>query len=183
MHPNKPERPSLLLHTCCGPCSTSVLERLADDFCVTLYFYNPNLDSEVEHTRRLAAQQAVSDRLGTELIISSYTPAAFKAVTTGLEAEPEGGVRCARCFALRLGETAKCAKEKDFDYFTTSLSVSPHKNADLLNEVGAQIGAQVDVAYLAADFKKQNGYRRSVALAKAFGLYRQNYCGCSHSLR
>jgi len=176
-------RPSLLLHTCCGPCSTAVLERLADDFRVTLYFYNPNLDTEAEHTRRLEAQQTVAAYFGAELLTAPYDPDQFTSVTQGLEHEPEGGSRCASCFTRRLEETARLAKERELAYFTTTLSVSPHKNADLLNEIGTRLGEQYGIRYLTADFKKQDGYRRSVALAKELGLYRQTYCGCQHSLR
>jgi len=180
MHQNKQ---NLLLHTCCGPCSTAVLEKLAKDFQPTLYFYNPNLDSEAEHTCRLTAQKTAADQFQAELITGPYDPATFTRAVAGLEAESEGGTRCTQCFVLRLEETAKFAKENDFHIFTTTLSVSPRKNADLLNEIGAQMGERHGVDYLKADFKKENGYQRSVELAKGLALYRQNYCGCRYSLR
>jgi len=176
-------RERLLLHTCCGPCSTAVLEQVIPDYDVTLYFCNPNLDSETEFARRLVAQETVAEHLGVPLLVEPYDPQVFSAHTIGLAAEPEGGARCRHCFTIRLEDTAKLAKARGFSVFGTTLSVSPHKDANLLNEIGADLGAQHDVPYLVADFKKNEGYRRSVAIARELGLYRQNYCGCLYSMR
>ena len=168
----------LLLHTCCGPCSTAVLERLKDEFDITLFFYNPNILPEAEYQRRLKAQEAAARWVDVSLIAPPYDSARFFAVTAGLEAELEGGARCARCFAFRLEETARRAKAGGFDCFATTLSIGPTKDAALLNQIGTAVSQQYGVPYLPADFKKQGGYQRSVALSKELGLYRQNYCGC-----
>ena len=177
---------TLLLHSCCGPCSTAVLERLGDHFSITLFFYNPNICPAAEYERRLEAQQTVIERLRlrypASLIAAPYDPAPFAAIAAGLEAEPEGGTRCMRCFTLRLEETARVAKADGFNYFATTLSVSPHKNAGQLNEIGMALGEAYGVLYLPADFKKKGGYQRSVALAGELGLYRQSYCGCGFFL-
>ena len=172
----------ILLHSCCGPCSTIALERLGERFAVTVYFYNPNISPVAEYQRRLDAQKTVVERLRTpyplRLIVADYDPAPFAAAVKGLEAEPEGGARCAACFAQRLEQTAQCAKAEGFDYFTTALSVGPTKDATLLNRIGAGLEETCSIPYFPADFKKQGGYQRSVALSKELGLYRQNYCGC-----
>jgi len=163
-----------------------VLERLGERFSVTLYFYNPNIDSETEYQRRLEAQRRVAEELRVrypvQLIAAPYDPAPFAAVAEGFGAESEGGARCDRCFALRLEETAKLAKVQGFEYFTTTLSVSPRKDAGRLNEIGAALGEAYGVPYLVADFKKKGGYQRSVELAAALQLYRQGYCGCGFSV-
>jgi len=176
---------TLLLHSCCGPCSAAVLERLGEHFAVTLYFYNPNIHPEAEYQKRLEAQKTVLERMTprypAKLLAAPYDPQPFAAVTAGLEREPEGGARCTRCFFLRLEETAKLAHAQGFDYFTTTLTVSPHKDPERLNETGSRLGEEYHVAYLPADFKKKGGYQRSVELAKAWGLYRQNYCGCLYN--
>jgi len=174
---------TLLLHTCCGPCSTAVLEQVMPEFDVTLYFCNPNLDSETEFTKRLLAQETVAEYYSVPLIAAPYDPQVYMARVSGLEAEPEGGVRCEHCFSLRLADTAKLAQARGFDLFGTTLSVSPHKDADLLNEIGSRLEVQYGIPYLRADFKKKEGYRRSVAIARGLLLYRQNYCGCLYSLR
>jgi len=173
----------LLLHTCCGPCSTAVLEALTPDYDLTLYFYNPNLDSAEEYTKRLTAQQTAAAHAAVELIAEPYDPNPFTDRTAGLESTPEGGARCTHCFTLRLEQTAKFAKTHGFDRFTTTLSVSPHKNADLLNQIGTNLAAQHGIPYLPVDFKQKNGYHRSVAIAKDLKLYRQPYCGCQYSRR
>jgi len=174
-----PQKRTLLLHTCCSPYSTAVSERLETHFAVTLYFYNPNIHPEAEYEQRLEAQRTVAEHFQAPLIAAPYDPAPFAAIAAGLDAEPEGGARCTRCFTLRLEETARLAKAEGFDTFTTTLSVRPRKDAARLNEIGMDAGAKYGIPYHSADFKKQGGYQRSVALAKELGLYRQNYCGCT----
>lgn len=176
-------RPTLLLHSCCGPCSSAVIERLAEHFRLTLYYYNPNIEPEAEYRRRLAEQERLLTLLpgGLSLLPCEYDHDAFSAFAQAMAGEPEGGKRCLSCFALRLGQTARAAKENGFEYFTTTLSVSPHKNAEALNAIGDGIARQLGVRYLTADFKKKNGYLRSLQLSKAFDLYRQDYCGCLYS--
>jgi len=159
------------------------LEQVMPDFDVTLYFCNPNLNSEAEFVKRLAAQETVAAHFGVPLMVAPYDSEAYAARISGLEAEPEGGARCECCFALRLEDTVKLAMARGFDRFGTTLSVSPHKDADLLNEIGARLERQYGIPYLAADFKKKEGYHRSAAIARALLLYRQNYCGCLYSLR
>ncbi len=181
------ERPRLLLQCCCAPCSSSVLKALTAHFRVLIYFYNPNIHPADEYEKRL--QQF--DKLlkgadycrDVQMIEASYDPAAFFEAAKGLEGEPEGGARCTECFRLRLSETAKKAKELDCDYFTTTLTVSPHKNAALLNEIGEALGEKYGVPFLPSDFKKKEGYKQSIQLSKTFDLYRQNYCGCVFSIR
>ena len=176
-------RPTLLLHSCCGPCSSAVIERLAEHFRLTLYYYNPNIEPEAEYRRRLAEQERLLTLLpgGLSLLPCEYDHDAFSAIAQAMADEPEGGKRCLSCFALRLWQTARAAKENGFEYFTTTLSVSPHKNAEVLNAIGEGIARQLGVRYLTADFKKKNGYLRSLQLSKAFDLYRQDYCGCLYS--
>ena len=176
-------RPTLLLHSCCGPCSSAVIERLAEHIRLTLYYYNPNIEPEAEYRRRLAEQERLLTLLpgGLSLLPCEYDHDAFSAFAQAMAGEPEGGKRCLSCFALRLGQTARAAKENGFEYFTTTLSVSPHKNAEALNAIGEGIARQLGVRYLTADFKKKNGYLRSLQLSKAFDLYRQDYCGCLYS--
>ncbi len=176
-------RPTLLLHSCCGPCSSAVIERLAEHFRLTLYYYNPNIEPEAEYRRRLAEQERLLTLLpgGLSLLPCEYDHDAFSAFAQAMADEPEGGKRCLSCFALRLGQTARAAKKNGFEYFTTTLSVSPHKNAEALNAIGEGIARQLGVRYLTADFKKKNGYLRSLQLSKAFDLYRQDYCGCLYS--
>lgn len=176
-------RPTLLLHSCCGPCSSAVIERLTEHFRLTLYYYNPNIEPEAEYRRRLAEQERLLTLLpgGLSLLPCEYDHDAFSAFAQAMADEPEGGKRCLSCFALRLGQTARAAKKNGFEYFTTTLSVSPHKNAEALNAIGEGIARQLGVRYLTADFKKKNGYLRSLQLSKAFDLYRQDYCGCLYS--
>ena len=172
----------LLLHSCCGPCSAAVIERLGAWFAVEVYFYNPNIQDQAEYQRRLEAQRVVVACVDTSypvtLVETPYDPAPFAHIAAGLEgASEEGGLRCTACFELRLVATARLAKERGISHFTTTLTVSPRKNAVRLNEIGEACG----VEYLPADFKKRGGYQRSVELAQAWGLYRQNYCGCLYS--
>lgn len=176
-------RPRLLLHACCAPCSSYVLEYLYEKTDITLFFYNPNISPESEFRQRASELARLLAETGREIPIihPSYNPAQFAQIAKGLEGEPEGGRRCYRCYTLRLRETAACAVQKGFDLFTTTLSVSPHKNAAWLNEIGKRLETEYGVSYLCADFKKKDGYKRSIELSRQYGLYRQNYCGCSYS--
>ncbi len=176
-------RPTLLLHSCCGPCSSAVLERVTEHFSVTLLYYNPNIEPEEEYLHRLAEQQRLLTLLPGEIpmLPCGYDNEAFEAFAPALADAPEGGERCLACFALRLNYTAEQAKKHGFEYFTTTLSVSPHKNADNVNRIGEEAGKKYGVKYLFADFKKKNGYLRSLELSKEYGLYRQDYCGCRYS--
>lgn len=176
-------RPTLLLHSCCAPCCSAVLERLCPHFDVTILFYNPNIQPEAEYQKRLFWQKKLPELSGLSvgLLQAPYRGEDFSAVAAGLEAEPEGGARCAACLSLRLGETAKTAASLGFDYFCTTLSVSPHKNAEQINRLGEHFEKRYPARWLPSDFKKAGGYQRSIALSNAFGLYRQNYCGCLFS--
>lgn len=177
-------RPRLLLHSCCGPCSSAVIERLAPHFELTVYYYNPNIQPEEEYRRRLMTQRQLVEALGGAVLVEGdYDPDAFLAAVRGLEAEPEGGDRCTACFRLRLEATARRAAEGGFDFFCTTLSVSPHKDAARLNAIAEELAAAYGVRALPADFKKREGYKRSLELSKEHGLYRQDYCGCLFSKR
>ncbi len=179
------ERPTLLLHACCAPCSSYVLEYLAKYFRITLFFYNPNIAPEeeyrfrLEELRRLVREMGLADDVS--VLEGSYAPERFLALAKGLETLPEGGSRCSLCYRLRLSEAARVAAEGGFDYFCTTLSISPYKNAAWLNEIGQEEGARHGVKYLVSDFKKKNGYKRSCELSEQYGLYRQDYCGCVYS--
>lgn len=179
--------PRLLLHSCCAPCSSYVLEYLSEYFEITVLYYNPNIFPEGEYSKRIVEQQTLIHDMRVKHPISfvagNYDREKFFAMAKGLEREREGGERCFGCYRLRMEETAKLAKEGEFDYFTTTLSISPMKNAEKLNEIGNEIGKEYGVAYLQSDFKKKNGYKRSIELSKEYGLYRQDYCGCEFSLR
>lgn len=178
--------PSLLLHSCCAPCSSYCLEYLTNYFHVTIYYYNPNISYKEEYDRRVQEQIRLIKTMPVKYPISflegTYEPEAFYQIAKGLEDQPEGGERCFACYELRLLEAAKCAKENGFDYFTTTLSISPHKNAAKLNEIGEKTGSVYGVSYLNSDFKKRNGYKRSIELSKEYDLYRQDYCGCVYSM-
>ena len=181
------KRPKLLLHSCCGPCSAPVLEYLTQYYEVTLFWYNPNIWPEKEYDRRLAAQQKLIRAMGLEeqvriAVIPGGSDAWHQAIE-GLENEPEGGERCARCFRLRLSEAAEEAAKRGCDWFTTTLTISPLKNAELLNEIGEQEGKARGVRFLPCDFKKKDGFKRSTELSAVYGLYRQSYCGCIYSKR
>lgn len=179
------ERPLLALHACCAPCSSAVLERLNADFRIAVYDYNPNISPEAEFQHRaqellrLAREMPLSDDLRVE--IGPYEPELFYARVRGHEHDPEGGERCGICFELRLRKTAEFAREIGADYFTTTLSISPLKDAQRLNALGERIAREAGVKYLCSDFKKRDGYRRSVALSAEYGLYRQDFCGCAFS--
>ncbi len=178
-------RPHLLLQSCCGPCSSYVLEALTPFFRVTVLYYNPNIQPREEYELRLANQRKIIDALPTptavDLLECPYDGERYDQAVRGLESEPEGGQRCTVCFRLRLEETARLAKENGFDWFCTTLTVSPHKDADRLNRIGAELGERYGVPFLPSDFKKREGYKRSIELSKAYGLYRQDYCGCLFS--
>lgn len=179
-------RPTLLLHSCCGPCSTYVLEYLERYFDITVFFYNPNIYPEDEFIKRLNTQREVIEKHSAlnavKIIDLPYEHSEFLGLVEGFESEPECGARCLECFRLRMEKTAQIALEERFDFFTTTLSVSPHKNATALNELGREISQKYGVEYLYSDFKKREGYKRSIELSKEFGLYRQEYCGCEFSI-
>jgi len=178
-------RPRLLLHSCCAPCSSYVLELLTAAFDITVFYYNPNIAPEAEFLYRAEEQRRLIADLPKqgmmEMIQGDYDARAFYDLARGLENVPEGGERCTRCFELRLGKTAQLAKEGGFDYFTTTLSISPLKDAQRLNAIGGRLADEVGVPWLFSDFKKKNGYRRSCELSQQYGLYRQDYCGCIYS--
>ena len=178
-------RPRLLLHSCCAPCSSAVLERLTDWFDLTVFYYNPNIAPEKEFLRRAEEQRRLIAELPhvheIQFRCGEYESETFEALARGLEDMPEGGERCTRCFRLRLGKTAALAAREGFDYFTTTLSISPLKDAQRLNAIGGELAEQFGVAYLFSDFKKKNGYKRSCELSVQYELYRQDYCGCRFS--
>ena len=179
-------RPRLLLQSCCGPCSSYVLDYLSRYMDVTVLFFNPNIWPAAEFDKRLAAQRQLIQAAGlpgVQLLAPEYDPQAFFSAAAGLEQEPEGGRRCAVCFRLRLEQTARQAAQDRFDFFGTTLTVSPHKNAALINEIGLALSEKYGVAWLPSDFKKRGGYLASVRLSKEYGLYRQNYCGCKFSMQ
>lgn len=179
--------PRLLLHSCCAPCSSYVLEYLSQYFAITVLYYNPNIFPEEEYQKRVAEQQRLIAELPAKHPITfmegRYQPEEFFAVAKGLENAPEGGERCLKCFRLRLEEAAKLAAEGGYDYFTTTLSISPLKNAQALNEIGQEVAEIYKVPHLPSDFKKRGGYRRSIELSREYELYRQNFCGCVYSMR
>lgn len=177
--------PDVLIHSCCAPCSSYVLEYLSKYFRITILYYNPNIFPKTEYKYRIAEQERLINSMSFEnpvkFISTEYTPEDFYSVIKGMENEKEGGERCFRCYRLRLEYAAEMAKRMGFDYFTTTLSISPLKNAEKLNEIGLELEEKYGVSYLVSDFKKKNGYQRSVELSKEYGLYRQNYCGCVYS--
>ena len=191
--------PTLFLHSCCAPCSSYVLEYLRQYFRITVFYYNPNITEDEEYRKRVAEQKRLiaaynetmaeqemlteQKRTGyhIEIVEGDYEPERFFEMAKGLEACPEGGERCFACYALRLRETAKRARAGNYDYFTTTLSISPLKNAAKLNEIGEKLAVEYGVVWLPSDFKKKDGYRRSIELSREYNLYRQNYCGCVYS--
>lgn len=178
------EKKTLLLHACCAPCSSAVLERLADIFIIKIFFYNPNITEKEEYQKRVTELKRFIKNLNKNnitLLEGAYEPMRFFQITKGLEQEKERGKRCYYCYQLRLQETAKVAQENKFDFFATTLSISPYKNSDWLNEIGEALNQQYSPTYLYADFKKQNGYKRSIELSHQYNLYRQDYCGCIYS--
>ena len=174
-------KPTLLLHSCCAPCSSSVLERLTEAFDVTVFYYNPNIFPESEYKKRLAEQKTYLQTLGIKIIEGNYNPSEFLKAIKSKEDLPERSARCYECYKLRLTATKNLATKLNFNYFTTTLSVSPHKNADWINQIGNSLSIST-CQYLEANFKKQNGYLRSLQLSKQHGFYRQAYCGCEMSM-
>lgn len=177
------EKPRLLLHVCCGPCSTEVIERLAQDNALVLYFFNPNIFPKEEHDRRLAEAERYAAAHGHRFIRGEWDHDGWLSAVKGLEGEPEGGERCVRCFELRLARSAKRAREEGAGLFTTTLTVSPHKSAAAVNAPGEEAGRREGVAFLAEDFKKKDGFLRSCRKAKEAGMYSQDYCGCEFSVK
>lgn len=174
----------LLLHSCCAPCSSTCLERLKEHFQVTVLYYNPNIDEEEEYEKRKAEQIRFLKETGwADFLDCDHDSESFEKMAKGLEEEPERGKRCYRCYALRLEKTAQVAKENGFEYFATTLTLSPYKNADWLNEIGEELGDRYALNYLYTDFKKKGGYYRSTELSREYGLYRQDFCGCRFSKR
>ena len=177
--------PRLLLHSCCAPCSSYVLKYLAEYFSITVLYYNPNISPGEEYTKRVEEQRRLIEEMPVKnsitLIACDYEPQEFYDAVRGLEKEPEGGARCFVCYELRMREAAMYAAEYGFDYFTTTLSISPLKNAEKINEIGEKLSAEYGVKHLPSDFKKREGYKKSVELSAQYNLYRQNYCGCIFS--
>ena len=195
-------RPRLLLHSCCAPCSSYVMEYLREHFCITVFYYNPNITASEEYDYRLEEEkrliEAYNRQVETqdftgmnstpkagkiEILEAPYDPENYLAAVKGYENCPEGGERCGICFEMRLRKTAEAALAGGYDFFTTTLTISPLKNAGMLNEIGERVGEQYGVKFLPSDFKKKNGYKRSIELSKCFDLYRQNFCGCAFSKR
>jgi len=179
--------PALLLHSCCAPCSTAVISALSAYFRITVFYYNPNIDERAEYEKRASEQRRLVEIMPTPnpvcFLEGEYKSEDFLNGASSFADEEEGGERCTFCYTFRLANTARTAKEMDFDYFTTTLTVSPMKDAERINKIGITIGDKYGVQWLASDFKKQNGYQKSIELSKEYNLYRQNYCGCSFSKR
>lgn len=184
------EKQKLLLHSCCAPCSTAVIERLISDYDITILYYNPNIYPEQEYLKRKDEEiryikifNEKNPNSNVKMLDCDYESEKFYEAVKGLEDEKEGGARCPVCFKLRLQKTAELAKQKGYDIFGTTLTVSPHKNAELINQIGESIENNLGIKFLQSNFKKQNGYKRSIELSKENNLYRQNYCGCEFALR
>ena len=177
--------PNLLLHSCCAPCSSYVISYLTNYFNITIFYYNPNIYPIEEYEKRKQEQIKLIKKLKhtnkLNIIDCDYDNEIYKQKIKGLEKELEGGKRCYKCFELRLEKTAKIAKDNNFDYFSTTLTVSPHKNADILNEIGINFQNKYNIKWLYSNFKKKDGYKKSIELSKKYNLYRQNYCGCKYS--
>lgn len=177
-------KPKLLLHSCCAPCSSYVITYLYDYFDITILYYNPNIHPYEEYKKRKDEQiRLISNFKGVKIIDCDYDNDIYNEVIKGLENEPERGSRCTKCFYLRLNKTGEIAKKNNFEYFGTTLTVSPYKNAKLLNEIGEDISKKYDIKWLYSDFKKNDGYKKSIELSKKYDLYRQDYCGCIYSRR
>ncbi len=177
-------KPKLLLHSCCAPCSSYVITYLYDYFDITILYYNPNIYPYEEYKKRKDEQiRLISNFKGVKIIDCDYDNDIYNEVIKGLENEPERGSRCTKCFYLRLDKTGEIAKKNNFEYFGTTLTVSPYKNARLLNEIGEVISKKYDIKWLYSDFKKNDGYKKSIELSKKYDLYRQDYCGCIYSRR
>ena len=190
---NRTEEPlkRIFLHSCCGPCSTSVIERLAENYRITVFFYNPNITNEGEYRKRFLTEKSFIDAYNQDhpekepvlLIEGNYDPEEYLEFVRGLEQEPENGARCTKCFEFRMKETAREAEKRGFSLFATTLSVSPHKKTQTINDIGYALKEQYSLDFLDESFKKKDGFRRSVELSRQYGLYRQNYCGCRFSER
>ena len=184
-------RKPIFLHSCCGPCSTAVIERLAENYDITVFFYNPNVTNEGEYHKRFetekqfveAYNRVLPEDRSVKLVEGKYDPEEYLRFVRGLELEPENGARCTKCFEFRMEETAREARERGFTLFTTTLSVSPHKSTPRIREVGYALEEKYGVSFLDESFKKKDGFRRSVEMSREYGLYRQNYCGCIFSER
>ncbi|MDD4706127.1 MAG: epoxyqueuosine reductase QueH [Bacilli bacterium] len=174
---------NILLHSCCGPCSSSVIEKLSPYFDLTVLFYNPNIEPKEEYIKRKDEQIRLLKILKIKYLDIDYLNNEYQMIIKGYEKEPENGQRCLLCYQLRLNKTAKIAKENNFDLFTTTLTVSPYKNSKIINELGIKIGKENNILYLISDFKKEDGYKRSIELSKKHNIYRQDYCGCIFSKR
>ena len=181
------EGSKLLLHACCAPCSSAVLERLASFFEITIFYYNPNITDQKEYEKRIQEIKKFIKEFQTKypvsLIEGKYEPDKYFEIAKGLEEEPERGKRCYKCYKLRLEETAKTAEKNGYPYFCTTLTLSPHKNSNWINEIGETLNNKYNTNYIYSDFKKKNGYKRSIELSKEYNLYRQDYCGCIYSKR
>lgn len=177
--------PKILLHSCCGPCSTEVIARLTPYFDITILYYNPNIEPKAEYEKRKQEQIRFINEYKSvnklDFLDCDYDNERFQEIALGLENEPEGGSRCHRCYEMRLMKTATLAKELGYEYFGTTLTVSPYKNATVINQIGEAISNKVEIKYLYSDFKKENGYKNSIEYSKEYKLYRQNYCGCHFS--
>ena len=184
---NIEEGTKLLLHACCAPCSSAVLEKLANFFDITIYYYNPNISDQKEYNKRINELKRFISKFNTKyqvkLIEGKYEPEKFNEMAKGMEHLPEKGKRCYYCYEMRIKDTAKVAEELNFPYFTTTLSLSPHKNANWINEIGKKQEDNYKTTFLYSDFKKEEGYKRSIELSKEYDLYRQDYCGCIYSKR
>ena len=174
-------KPRLLLQSCCAPCSTTVIERLKDCFDITIIYYNPNIEPFDEYEKRKKEQIKIIEHYGIKYIDCDYDNELFHEMSKGLETVPEKGIRCHKCYRLRLDYTAKKAKLYNFDYFGTTLTVSPYKLSNVINEIGLDLEHIYNIKFLVSDFKKNNGYKNSIELSKKYNLYRQNYCGCIYS--
>lgn len=177
--------PSILLHSCCGPCSTEVISRLTNYFDITIIYYNPNIEPYEEYLKRKNEQiRFINEYKGVNKITfmdCDYANEDYEDAIKGLEKEKEGGLRCHKCYELRLDKTARIAKENNFEYFGTTLTVSPYKNADYINEIGKSLEEKYNINFLYSDFKKEEGYKKSIEYSKKYNLYRQDYCGCQYS--
>jgi len=180
-----PEGEELLLQACCAPCSSAVLERLASHFKITIFYYNPNITEKEEYQKRVGELKKFISQFDTKykvtLVEGKYEPERFFEIAKGLEDTPERGPRCYKCYKLRLEETAKVAEALNINYFCTTLTLSPHKNSNWINQIGEELDKNYNTTYLYSDFKKKNGYKRSIELSKIYNLYRQDYCGCIYS--
>lgn len=185
LNQEKKKIPTLLLHTCCAPCSSAVIMRLAAFFKITVIYYNPNIEPLLEYEKRKEEQirflKEFPSQNKIDFLDCDYDNDIFQKISKGLESEPEGGARCRLCYRLRLEKTAEIANELGYSYFGTSLTVSPYKNAKVLNEIGAELAKKYQINFLFSDFKKNNGYKNSIELSKKYHLYRQDYCGCKYS--